>query len=227
MTDTVVPVTGGIAAATDNGVGAVATLAADGNSIQVLVYNHINSFDIATWQRCRSESTLVSLTVNDLPFTPTRVLHYVVDHTHSNSHTVWADMGKPAMPSAEQWDDAARRLRALLLRDRPRRRQLVDRDVSAKHLQRVSDRTTPVVLPTNLATLGCWAAAALVAVARGAGARSGRAGDRWRRARGCRGHRGRDARTRRRRRWHRARARGRPPPAAGAGDAARALHRAR
>ena len=50
MTDTVVPVTGGIAAATDNGVGAVATLAADGNSIQVLVYNHYNGFDLATWQ---------------------------------------------------------------------------------------------------------------------------------------------------------------------------------
>ena len=39
MTDDIVPVTGGIAAATDNGVGAVATLAADGSSIQILVYN--------------------------------------------------------------------------------------------------------------------------------------------------------------------------------------------
>ena len=104
MTDTVVPVTGGIAAATDNGVGAVATLAADGSSIQVLVYNHTNSFDLATWQTRASESMLVSLTINDLPFAPTRVLHYVVDHTHSNSHTVWADMGKPAQPSAEQWE---------------------------------------------------------------------------------------------------------------------------
>ena len=46
----------------------------------------------------------MSVTINDLPFTPTRVLHYVVDHTHSNSHTVWAEMGKPPMPSAEQWE---------------------------------------------------------------------------------------------------------------------------
>ena len=46
--------------ATDNGVGAVATLAADGNSIQILVYNHVNSFDIVTWQAMASESTLVS-----------------------------------------------------------------------------------------------------------------------------------------------------------------------
>jgi xylan 1,4-beta-xylosidase len=104
MTDMIVPVTGGIANATDNGVGAVATLAADGNSIQVLVYNHLNNFDNATWEATSQQPTLVSLTVHDLPFTPTRVRHYVVDHTHSNSHTVWAGMGKPAMPSADQWD---------------------------------------------------------------------------------------------------------------------------
>jgi xylan 1,4-beta-xylosidase len=104
MTDTIVPVTGGIAAATDNGVGAVATLAADGSSIQVLVYNHFNNFDNATWEATSQTPTLVSLTVHDLPFTPTRVRQYIVDHTHSNSHTVWAAMGKPAMPTADQWN---------------------------------------------------------------------------------------------------------------------------
>ena len=46
----------------------------------------------------------MSLAVTGLPFTPARVLHYVVDHTHSNSHTVWAAMGKPLMPDATQWD---------------------------------------------------------------------------------------------------------------------------
>ena len=118
MTDTIVPVSGGISSATDNGVGAVATLASDGNSIQILVYNHINSFDIATWEAKSQESTLVSLAVTNLPFTPTRVRHYLVDHTHSNSHTTWAGMGKPLMPNADQWNDAARRVRALLLRGR-------------------------------------------------------------------------------------------------------------
>ena len=103
MTDTTVPVTGGISAATDNGVGAVATLASDGNSMQILVYNHYNAFDNATWEAMSQESTLVSLAVSNLPFTPTRVRHYLVDHTHSNSHTVWAAMGKPAMPSEDQW----------------------------------------------------------------------------------------------------------------------------
>ena len=104
MTDTVVPVTGGIGAATDNGVGAVATLASDGNSMQILVYNHYNAFDNATWEAMSQESTMVSLAVSNLPFTPTRVRHYLVDHTHSNSHTVWAAMGKPAMPSEDQWN---------------------------------------------------------------------------------------------------------------------------
>jgi xylan 1,4-beta-xylosidase len=105
MTDTTVPVAGGIATATENGVGAVATLAADGNSMQILVYNHVNSFDNATWETTATvDPKLVSLTVTDLPFTPTRILHYVVDHTHSNSHTVWAAMNKPGQPSAEQWE---------------------------------------------------------------------------------------------------------------------------
>ena len=103
MTDQAVPVTGGIAAATDNGVGAVATLAADGSSIQILVYNHVNSFDTSTADAMAQEQTLVSVDVSNLPFTPTSVRHYVVDHTHSNSHTVWVDMGKPPTPSADQW----------------------------------------------------------------------------------------------------------------------------
>jgi len=107
MTDQVVPVTGGIAAATDNGVGAVATLAADGSSIQILVYNHVNSFDASMADAMAQVPTLVSVDVSNLPFTPTSVRHYVVDHTHSNSHSIWVDMGKPATPSAEQWGTLA------------------------------------------------------------------------------------------------------------------------
>ena len=109
MTDTIVPVTGGIAAATDNGVGAVATLAADDSSIQILVYNHVNSFDLATWEATATSTDptmapVVSVNVTGLPFAPTRVLHYMVDHTRSNSHTVWASMGKPLAPDATQWE---------------------------------------------------------------------------------------------------------------------------
>jgi xylan 1,4-beta-xylosidase len=104
MTDDILAVTGGIATAGDNGVGAVATLAADGSSLQILVYNHVNSFDNATWETMSQESALVSLTVTGLPFAPARVLHYIVDHTRSNSHTAWAAMGKPLMPDATQWE---------------------------------------------------------------------------------------------------------------------------
>ena len=46
----------------------------------------------------------MSLAVSNLPFTPTRVRHTLVDHTHSNSHTTWAAMGKPLMPNADQWN---------------------------------------------------------------------------------------------------------------------------
>ena len=109
MTDTIVPVTGGIGNATQNGVGAVATLAADGSSMQILIHNHVNSFSSATWETMATSTDptmapLVSLTVTGLPFAPSRVLHYVVDHTRSNSHTVWASMGKPLMPDAAQWE---------------------------------------------------------------------------------------------------------------------------
>ena len=103
MTDTTVTVSGGVTDATMNGVGAVATLAADGNSMQILVYNHVNSFDAATWEAMSQESKLVSIAVDNLPFKPSKVLHYVVDHTHANSHTVWASMGKPLAPDATQW----------------------------------------------------------------------------------------------------------------------------
>jgi len=106
MTDTTVTVTGGVTDATMDGVGAVATLAADGNSLQILVYNHVNSFDPTSFADMSQQSQMVSLKVDNLPFTPTRVLHYVVDHTHSNSHTVWADpmgMNKPVAPTADQW----------------------------------------------------------------------------------------------------------------------------
>ena len=144
MTDTIVPVSGGIASATDNGVGAVATLASDGNSIQILVYNHINSFDIATWEAKSQESTLVSLAVSNLPFTPTRVRHYRRrPHALELAHDVGRH-GQAADAERRPVEHAARRVRALLLRG-PGQRRYVVRDVSAEHLQRVSDRTVAVV----------------------------------------------------------------------------------
>ena len=71
--------------------------------MQILVYNHVNSFDPSMFAAMSQVPALVSLTIDNLPFTPTRVRHYIVDHTHSNSHTVWAAMGKPVIPTADQW----------------------------------------------------------------------------------------------------------------------------
>src|SRR5262249_40663201 len=57
-----------------------------------------------------TQGTLVSLQVSNLPFAPSRVVHYVVDHGHSNAHTAWlagGDWGggraRPPLPSADQW----------------------------------------------------------------------------------------------------------------------------
>jgi xylan 1,4-beta-xylosidase len=86
---------------TGDGVNAVATMASDKSAVQILVYNHVNG---GTADPTRS--SLVKLTVNNLPFavgTTLGVRQYMVDHTHSNSHTTWVSMGKPQQPSEAQW----------------------------------------------------------------------------------------------------------------------------
>jgi xylan 1,4-beta-xylosidase len=95
LSDTQVSVTGGT---TDDGVNAMATLAADHESLQILVYHHVAALDADS-----SNSNLVSLSVSHLPFTLGRVRHYVVDRTHANSYRAWVDMGKPLAPSRKQW----------------------------------------------------------------------------------------------------------------------------
>jgi beta-xylosidase len=96
MSDQQVAVTGGTAA---DGVGAVATRSADGNALQLLVYNHVDG-----GQADSSTSSLVSLTVNNLPFTgPVRVRQYVVDRTHANAYRTWLAMGSPVKPTQAQW----------------------------------------------------------------------------------------------------------------------------
>jgi len=93
------PVTGGSTA--DSQVNAAATISADGQSVQVLVYNHV-----AGCAANSSTSSLVSLTVNGIPFASSgslRVRHYMIDRTHSNSYQTWVTQGKPAAPSQAQW----------------------------------------------------------------------------------------------------------------------------
>jgi xylan 1,4-beta-xylosidase len=84
----------------EDGVNVVATTAADGGAVEVLVYNHVNGGEADA-----TSSDLVSLTVNDLPFDAENVSvrHYMVDRNHSNSHRAWLDMGAPKQPTEEQW----------------------------------------------------------------------------------------------------------------------------
>jgi xylan 1,4-beta-xylosidase len=85
---------------TSDGVNGCATISADSNAVQVLLYNHYNGggANIAT-------SDNVTLTVNNIPFAPgtVGVQQLVVDGTRSNAYRAWKTMGSPAQPSATQW----------------------------------------------------------------------------------------------------------------------------
>jgi xylan 1,4-beta-xylosidase len=96
MGDQQLAVTGGTTA---DGVNAAATKSADGSALQVLVYNHV-----AGGAADSSQSSVVSLTLNNLPFTgPIRIRQYIVDRGHANSYRAWLAMGSPANPTQPQW----------------------------------------------------------------------------------------------------------------------------
>jgi xylan 1,4-beta-xylosidase len=102
MGETRVATTGG---RTGDGVNAVATLAADGKALQLLVYNHVDG-----GQAEPLESSLVSVQFNNIPFTSgkIRVRHYLVDHTHSNAYDTFTQMGRPPQPTQSEWADLRR-----------------------------------------------------------------------------------------------------------------------
>jgi xylan 1,4-beta-xylosidase len=97
MGDVTLATTGGTTA---NGVNAAATISSDNSALEVLVYNHVDG-----GAGNPASSSLVTLTVNNLPFAagPLKVRQYVLDHTHSNSYTAWLAMGSPGQPSQAQW----------------------------------------------------------------------------------------------------------------------------
>ena len=100
MGDQQLGVTGGT---TGDGVGAAATRSADGKTVQVLVYNHVDGA-----QADSSQSAAVSLTLNNLPFTgPIRVRQYIVDRNHANSYRAWLAMGSPPRADPVAVGDAA------------------------------------------------------------------------------------------------------------------------
>ena len=102
MGDTRVATSGG---RTGDGVNAVATLAADGKSLQVLVYNHVDG-----GQADPLDASFVSVRFDNLPFGSgkIRVRHYLVDYTHSNAYYAFTQMGRPPQPTQSQWADLRR-----------------------------------------------------------------------------------------------------------------------
>ncbi len=96
MGDQQLGVTGGT---TGDGVGAFATRSADGKTVQVIVYNHVDG-----GQADSSQSAAVSLTLNNLPFTGAiRVRQYIVDRNHANSYRAWLATGASPRPNQSQW----------------------------------------------------------------------------------------------------------------------------
>jgi len=85
---------------TGDGVNAVATRAADGKALQLLVYNHVDG-----GQADPLTSSLVSVQFNSIPFASgkIRVRHYVVDHMHSNAFDAFEQMGRPPQPTQSEW----------------------------------------------------------------------------------------------------------------------------
>jgi xylan 1,4-beta-xylosidase len=96
MSDQQLRVTGGTTA---DGVNAAATRSADGRTVEILVYNHVDGgqADSTTFSK-------VSLTVSNLPFSgPIRARQYIVDRAHANAYRAWQALSSPATPNEAQW----------------------------------------------------------------------------------------------------------------------------
>jgi beta-xylosidase len=104
-----------------DGVGAAATRTTDGSAVQVLVYNHVDGGTADA-----SKSNVVSLTLNNLPFTGAiRVRQYIVDYSHANAYRVWMGMGSPVAAEPVAVGGAARTPPSSATTRRRRRRPAV------------------------------------------------------------------------------------------------------
>ncbi len=97
MTDTRISLAGGT---TGNGVNGVATMSSDKNSIQVLIYDHVDGGTASS-----TAADTVTLSVSGIPFgTNSANENFIlIDSSHSNSYRVWQSMGSPVQPSASQY----------------------------------------------------------------------------------------------------------------------------
>ena len=83
-----------------DGVDAMATLSANGDSLQILAYDQY-----ATLNTTGTDD--VTVTVSNLPSglagKQVFVTQFIADATHSNPYSVWTTQGKPTAPSEAQW----------------------------------------------------------------------------------------------------------------------------
>jgi xylan 1,4-beta-xylosidase len=86
------------------GVNALATISATNDTIDVLVYSHV---DNTTGNSLTTDN--ISLSISGIPSvgTTAKMEHWVVDRTHSNSYQTWVGLTSPANPSAAQWTQIA------------------------------------------------------------------------------------------------------------------------
>lgn len=85
------------------GVNAVATMSATDDTVDVLLYSHVDNAN-------GNSATMDSVTLNiTMPTGWTNVVarHWVVDRTHSNSYQTWVGLGSPKTPTAAQWTTIA------------------------------------------------------------------------------------------------------------------------
>ena len=77
----------------NDGVDAMATMSANSDEVQILVYNQYATFNT-------TGTDMVTVNVSNLPATLSGksvfVTQFVVDETHSNPYSVWVSQGKPS-----------------------------------------------------------------------------------------------------------------------------------
>jgi xylan 1,4-beta-xylosidase len=84
----------------NDGVDAMATMSANSDEVQILVYNQFGTFNT-------TGSDMVTVNLSNLPATLSGksvfVTQFVVDETHSNPYSIWTSQGKPTAPTEAQW----------------------------------------------------------------------------------------------------------------------------
>jgi len=104
-------------------VGAIASRRGDGQ-VAVLIYNcnetaaRENHAD-AQWVLEKYGTARITLDLEGLPFKQATFAHYRIDKQHTNPEEVWVEMGKPASPTATQFEKM-RAVQELAMLDEPR-----------------------------------------------------------------------------------------------------------